>query len=346
MYSKKSHSLEWLFSIGVLIIALTLAGCSREPSVYQLSGSTMGTTWHVTVLAGADSPAQGLVQERIEAELVAVNASMSTYLETSEISQFNNAPIDSWFGVSQDFYHVLSAAFAVGFQSQGAYDITVGPLVNLWGFGPSGAVISVPGEDAVAEVLQNVGQGKLRLDGDAMSVMKSAPVYLDFSSIAKGYAVDQVARYLESKGFADYLIEVGGEMRLSGASPREDVWRIAIEQPDSGGTGIARAIRVTNAAVATSGDYRNYFEVDGQRYSHTIDPRTGYPVKHELVSVTVIHSSSMMADAWATALTVLGLEAGMTVAQANGLAVYFITRSEDNFNSSHTAAFKPFLEGL
>ena len=234
---------------------------------------------------------------------------------------------------------------AVGWQSEGAYDVTVAPLVDLWGFGPAGQVGAPPADDRITDVLENVGQDYLRLDGEGgYRLLKTRPVSLDFSSIAKGYGVDLVARWLDARGLDRYLVEVGGEMRLAGMSGRGDPWRVAIERPESALRTAEQAISVTDVAIATSGDYRNYFEVDGQRFSHSIDPRRGYPVSHDLVSVTVLDNSAMRADAWATALVVLGQERAMAVATQQGLAVYFIQRQGDTLHSSHSPAFAPFLE--
>ena len=338
---QKSHSTEWLFCI---VLALALAGCGRATEPLQLSGDTMGTRWNVTVIPGPDSSDQATLQSGIQAVLDTIEQSMSTYRPDSEISQFNSTAVDTWFEVSADFYTVLSAALSVGRDSEGAYDVTVGSLVDLWGFGPVEAPQLPPAGDAIAEQLTRVGQDKLRLDGEGYRVRKSAPVSLDFSSIAKGYAVDRAANWLSGQGVNRYLVEVGGEMRMAGLSHRGDAWHIAIEQPESAVREVAAAISVTDAAVATSGDYRNYFELEGKRYSHSIDPRTGYPVAHDLVSVTVIHPAAMMADAWATALTVLGAERAMAVAQAQGLAVYFIRRDGESYANSHTAAFAPYLD--
>ena len=325
---------------------LFLAGCSEGSGELKLEGATMGTTWHVTLILPADlDVGPSWLQQGIEARLEAVNASMSTYRPDSEISRFNAAPVDEWFPVSNDFYLVLSAAIAISRKSQGAYDVTVGPLVNLWGFGPGGDLAQPPDPESIAAQLERVGQDKLRLDGDGARIKKLAELYLDFSSIAKGFAVDDVASWLSGAGIDNYLVEVGGEMRVAGLSARGDAWRIGIEQPDASSTILARAIRLDNVAVATSGDYRNYFEVDGVRYSHSIDPRTGYPVAHELVSVTVVHPSSMIADGWATALVVLGATEAWKVAQAEGLAVYFIQRDGDGYQSRHTEAFATFIEG-
>lgn len=341
----KSHSPEWLFSFrGLLLILalLVLAGCTREAVELRLAGGTMGTTWHVTVILPHDAKlTEDYLQAGIETRLQAVNASMSTYLPESEISRFNTSQADTWFPVSRDFYRVLSAAMAIGRQSEGAYDVTVGPLVNLWGFGPGGEVRGIPSQQVIAQALATVGQDKLRVDGENSRVKKLADLYLDFSSIAKGFAVDEVARWLDSEGLGNFLVEVGGEMRVAGVSGRGDAWRVGIEEPYAGWAGVARTIRLGEAAVATSGDYRNFFEADGIRFSHSIDPRTGYPAEHELVSVTVIHPSCMVADGWATALTVLGAEEAWKVAQAQGLAVYFIERDG---SSRYTAGFETYLE--
>ncbi len=346
----KSHSHEWLFYIRtalVSVLLLAVASCARLDSPLKLNGQTMGTTWHITLMlpAGKGLDEQHLLNG-VEGILESVNDSMSTYREASEISRFNRSPVGEWFQVSPGFYQVLSTAMAVGWQSGGAYDVTVGPLVNLWGFGPIGQVPKPPAEEAIRATLEKVGQDFLRVDGEGYRVRKDVDLYLDFSSIAKGYAVDEVARWLTGEGIEHYLVEVGGEMRLSGLSPRGDSWRVAIEQPRLDAVGIAQAIAVGNVGVATSGDYRNFFEVDGVRYSHTIDPRSGQPVAHELVSVTVVHPSAMMADAWATALTVLGADDAFSVAQAQGLAVYLIQRDGDGFTSRYSEAFAPYLTDI
>lgn len=340
----RSHSTGWLFSFTGLFFLWALAACSGGDAPIQLSGQSMGTSWHVTVIGSAGSPGEADLQRGIEAVLDEVNSSMSTYRADSEISRFNALPVDEWFDVSADFYTVLSTAMAIGWQSHGAYDVTVAPLVDLWGFGPQGPVAAPPSDDTVTDVLERVGQDHLRLDGEGQRLLKRSPVTLDFSSIAKGFGVDRVAQWLSAQGVARYLVEVGGEMRLAGLSARGDPWRIAIERPDSGDRGVEQAIRLTDTGVATSGDYRNFFEIDGQRFSHSIDPRRGYPVAHDLVSVTVVHPSAMIADGWATALVVLGYEDAMAVAQEQGLAVYFIRRQGEAFSDSHTPAFEPYLE--
>ncbi len=341
----ESHSKGWLFCFW-LLLAAALAGCGRSTEVVQLAGATMGTTWHTTYVPGPGAPGEAAVLALIEAQLEAVNASMSTYRADSEISRFNAAPAERWVEVSEPFYAVLATALQVGRASEGAYDVTVGPLVELWGFGPGApAEDRIPAPDEIEALRAVVGQDKLRLDGEAVRVRKLAPLRLDFSSLAKGYAVDRVADALLERGIDRFLVEVGGEMRVAGMSGRGDPWRVAIEQPQAGQRGIAAAVELTDTSVATSGDYRNFFEIDGRRYSHSIDPRTGRPVAHELVSVTVVHPSAMLADAWATALVVLGPERAAAVAQQQGLAVYFIASDGETFAHSHTAAFEPYLAG-
>ncbi|WP_116364224.1 FAD:protein FMN transferase [Parahaliea mediterranea] len=343
----KSHSPGWLFCV-LLALAGLLGACGEQAGsdagdTVRLAGDTMGTTWHVTYTALAAAPDPLQVQAALEAELEAVNQSMSTYREDAEISVFNRHPVGQWLAVSEPFLTVLQAALAIGEQSGGAYDVTVAPLVNLWGFGPGRGGDAVPAAEAVAALREQVGQRYLEVDPQGGRVRRTRAVSLDFSSIAKGYAVDRLASYLQAQQVADFLVEVGGEMRLSGRSPRGDAWRIAIEQPTAGARAPSVALSLSNIAVATSGDYRNFFELDGKRYSHSIDPRTGYPVAHDLVSVTVLAADAMHADAWATALEVLGADEAMQVASQQGLAVYFIRRQGEGFAASHTEAFTPWL---
>jgi thiamine biosynthesis lipoprotein len=336
----KSHSIEWLFFI---LVCSVLAGCGGSTEPVQLQGQAMGTTWHVTYLPESSNLSSAAAQGEMASLLERVEASMSTYRAESEISRFNRGLVGDWVQVSADFFRVLQAAIAVGEVSRGAYDVTVGPLVRRWGFGPGPQPQTLPSALEIKILQKMTGQHYLRLEAVPGRIMKTADVELDLSSVAKGYAVDLLAEYLASQGVNNYLVEVGGELRLAGNSPRGDAWRVAVEQPDGMDSGVAAALSLTDTAVATSGDYRNFFEREGRRYSHTIDPRTGFPVDHALVSVTVVHSSAMLADAWATSLSVLGPDEGMEVAQQAGLAVYFISRQANGFVASHTPGFAPLL---
>lgn len=329
----KSHRYRWLF----FVVLVFVAGCQESVQTHKLQGATMGTTWNVTY-TGSVSPSG--VKADIESVLDAVNGSMSTYLADSEISRFNSSGIGDTSRVSSSFGDVLTAALAIGERSDGAYDVTVGPLVDLWGFGAgSEAEWRMPSAEQVAGAMARVGQDALVWDADSSTLARRKPVQLDFSSIAKGYGVDRIAETLKKKGLSDFLVEVGGEMRVSGVSPRGDAWRIAIEKPVPGQRGVAEALELEDVAVATSGDYRNFFEHEGVRYSHTLDPRTGYPVTHNLVSVTVLHEHCMMADGWATALSVAGPEEALRLAEANDLAVYLMVRDGDGLKSFVSPAF-------
>ena len=336
----KSHSAEWLFCI---VLGCLLTGCADGVQLERLSGATMGTTWNVSYVPTTEDRSRGALQAGIQRELDRVVQSMSTYLSDSEITRFNALPENTWFEVSNEFYSVLSTAMVVGRQSRGAYDVTIGPLVDLWGFGPASRADLPPGQQEIDDLLSSVGQRHLRLDGEGVRVSKQTRLALDFSSLAKGYAVDKVALWLQEQGIYRYLVEVGGEMRVSGLSHRGDNWHVAIEQPDFSTRSAAATISITDSSVATSGDYRNFVELEGKRYSHSIDPRTGWPIRHDLVSVTVIHPSAMLADAWATALIVLGGEEAEAVAQEQGLAVYFIRRKGDSLEHSYTVEFSPYL---
>jgi thiamine biosynthesis lipoprotein len=341
----KSHLRRWLFCY-VFLICTLLQGCVSEELPRELSGHTMGTTWHVTYTPAGElrDVSRGDVQQSIEEALDEVNRSMSTYRADSEISRFNQTSPAQWFSVSEQFMTVLQAATNIGDVSEGAYDVTVGPLVNLWGFGPDASNDTVPEQALLNELLGHIGQNHLTIDKPAHKIIKSDTLSLDFSSIAKGYGVDRVADWLGRSGVRDYLVEVGGEMRLAGKNPSGSAWRIAIEQPDSIVGSVATAISLSNDALATSGDYRNYFEVNGKRYSHTIDPRTGYPIAHDLVSVTVVHASAMMADGWATAFMVMGAQQAMEVALEQHLAVYLIQRTASDYYSSYSPEFAQYLE--
>ena len=340
--NKKSHSTRWLFFVTVVLLLLCF-GCADERRLSRLSGDTMGTQWNVSYVPPKGSLADDDIGAQIERLLESVNASMSTYRTDSEISRFNAAAVGEWVHVSQPFFSVLSSAMLINRQSRGAYDVTLGPLIDLWGFGSPVALGGPPERGEIEQLLASVGHDKLRMDPANQLVMKTSSLQLDFSSIAKGYAVDQIANWLSEQLIDDFLVEVGGELRLSGYSARGDAWRIAIEQPDGSGR-VAQAMALTDTAVATSGDYRNFFEFKGKRFSHTLDPHTGFPVEHDLVSVTVVHPSATLADGWATALTALGAEVAIEVAMEQGLAVYFIRREGEGFISSYSEAFSPYLQ--
>ncbi len=342
----KSHKtnltgLEKASFLFFMLLAISLvSGCDHAPEIIKISGSKMGTSYHVTIVA--DQPAPADLAEQIDRVLSAVDQSMSTYKAESELSQFNRLPVSETVKASDQLWSVLQTSEKIWRLSNAAFDPTVGPVVDLWGFGPVASEDTIPSDEAIAAALENSGFEHLQLNSSAQTISKQKAIALDLSAVAKGYAVDQVADLLEMYALPDYLVEVGGEMRLSGSNPEGNPWRVAIELP-SLMPQVQRVIEINNGAVATSGDYRNYFEKDGVRYSHTIDPRHGKPITHNLASVTVMADSCADADAWATAFMVLGEEQGLRIANQQSIAVYMLLREGDDFRVNSSAAFQPYL---
>lgn len=328
----------------LLSASLALAACSPADKVVSVTGPTMGTSYHISWRGdGADEAA---MQQAIDTRLAEINRSMSTYDPTSELSLINQGKTavdgDGWIKVSDGLEEVLQDSLRIYARSEGLFDVTVGPLVNLWGFGPDASTDSVPDEAALDAAKAKVGFGALTLDAEQNRIRLAAPRYIDLSAIAKGWGVDDIASLLEKHGHNDYMVEIGGEIRTAGSKPDGEKWRIAIERPASSlqERSVELIIQPGNAAIATSGDYRNYFEQDGVRYSHTINPFTGRPITHKLASVTVVHEKCAMADGWATALNVAGPEKGMALAEANHLAVFMIVREGDTFIEKTSSEFE------
>jgi thiamine biosynthesis lipoprotein len=326
----------------MLLWLLVLQGCGGESGhpVMSLRGETMGTTYSVQIVPPGDGPNTGRLSAQIDAVLEQVNARMSTYRPNSELSRFNATSSTDWFPVSAELAHVVRVARLVSEESAGAFDITVGPLVNLWGFGPGPARETPPTDAAIAEARARVGWQQLAVRDEPPALRKQRPdLYVDLSAIAKGYAVDRLAALIEGAGIQDYLVEVGGELRGRGRNGRGKPWQIAIERPEVDERTVFRIVTLQDSGMATSGDYRNFFEVDGKRYSHTIDPAAGRPVTHQLASVTVLDDSAMFADAWATALLVLGPERGIAVANQLELAALFIEHEGEGLDMQATETF-------
>jgi thiamine biosynthesis lipoprotein len=328
----------------VLVGALGAAYLTGEPAagpeVVHLSGRTMSTTYSVKVVEDDfDDGARDALQTLIDTEIELVDELMSRYREGSEIDRLNRSRSTEAVPVSPELLHVLLRAREVSEQSDGAFDVTVGPLIELWGFDDKRARDRVPGPAEIDEALRRIGFRSLEIDRGARTVRKQNPVLdIDLSAIAKGYAVDRIALALDGRGHKDYLVEVGGEVRCAGSSHRGTPWRVAVERPVEGKREVFRIVELSDRALATSGDYRNFYEVDGRRYSHTVDPRSGRPVFHRLASVTVIHDECVAADALATALTVMGPEEGLAFAEERGLHAFFIERREEGSLRSFASA--------
>lgn len=299
----------------------------------------MGTTYAVTI---ADPPATLAAdwQEQIEDALKIVNQQMSTYQSDSEITRFNESSSTDWFSVSLPFAQVVAAGLEVSRASQGAFDITVGPLVDAWSFGPGKRSSRPPAEETIESLRKQVGYRHLSVRFDPPALKKELPsLRVDLSAIAKGYGVDRLIELLEELGCQHALVDIGGEDRAMGRRGSR-AWRVAVEDPTEDVRQYHYAIDLVDRAIATSGDYRNFFLFEGVRYSHTIDPRTGRPVDHDLALVSVLADSCMEADAWATALNVLGQKKGQQLAADLGIAARFVQRIDDNtFDSSQTTAF-------
>lgn len=327
---------------------LLLAGCSSERQGAEpvtISGPTMGTSFNIKYFpSGASEPAAAEVQAEVEGLLAKVNDLMSTYKEDSELSRFNRADVNDWFPVSEETAEVVDLALEISRETQGAFDVTVASLVDLWGFGPSYRIDEPPAAEAIAAELERVGFASLQVRHSPPALLKESPLTLDLSAVAKGYAVDLVAEYLSGVGISSYMVEVGGEIRAKGTKPGQQPWRIAIESPTAGQRSVQRIIELGDIAVATSGDYRNYFEQDGKRYSHTIDPVTGYPITHGLASVTLLSETAARADALATALNVMGPERALAFADANGVPALLIVKGADGFVELSSQAFTAWLK--
>lgn len=302
----------------------------------------MGTSYTIKYRHSPDTPSSQAIQEEIGLQLAEINQTMSTYDSGSELSLFNRAKTIDWIPVSAPLYTVLKAALEIGQQSKGAFDITIGPLVNLWGFGPGARLRDIPDQAEIVAVLERTGHDKLVLHETKLSARKMhADVYIDLSGIAKGYAVDQVAATLERHGVEHYMVEIGGEIRAYGTNAQKIPWQIGIDKPQAYDRSVQKVLPLNNTALATSGNYRNYFRINNQRYMHVIDPVTGWPAENNLASVTVLADTCMLADAWATSLLVMGLERGMVIAEQLGLPALFIVNRDGIFTEHASSLFQP-----
>jgi thiamine biosynthesis lipoprotein len=324
-----------------LACTLLLAACGpdRLPQL-ELEGLALGTSFKVTIVEAPESFDGDAAEAAIVAALQSVDELASTWRDDSELARLNANPSIDWIRVSREFCVMLDAALAIGQTTDGAFDVTVGPLVNLWGFGPAGTVTEPPSDAAIAAAMKNVGHDKIEADCEAKLVRKDLPaLYVDLSGWAKGYAVDKLAVLLDELSIDNYLVEVGGEVRVKGHNSEDLAWAVAIEAPSTSERVPHAVLRVSDTSVATSGDYRNFFEHAGYTYSHTIDARTGRPVSHNLAAVTVIAPVAAEADALATALLVLGPESGPGLAEEKGVAAYFLVREATGVREITTSAF-------
>ena len=317
-----------------------------DAKIVTLGGETMGTTWSAKLVTRGQFSAE-MLRQRIADVLARVIAQMSTWVEGSDIDRFNRAPAGSRHILPPEFARVVDCALALSAQTNGAYDPTIGALVDVWGFGPRRRRSTAPGEQEIAEAHSQCGWQRLNYDREAQRIVQPGGLHLDLSSIAKGFAVDLVADTIERLGIGNYLIEIGGELRGCGMKPDAMPWWVALENPgisDAPARGADTIVALHGLSIATSGDTQRSFQCNGRTFSHSIDPRTGYPVPDRLMSVTVFHRNCMSADALATALTILGPDEGLDFASGRGIAARFLSRTANGSEERVTPAFQAMLD--
>ena len=325
------------------MLAGVLSACGNGDTLERFDGPTMGSRYSIQYVRHIATPGPKTVQDEVEQILAEVDRQLSTYRSDSDIERFNALPADSCPVMPGPVLELIRMGEQLSSQSDGAFDLTVEPLLNLWGFGPQSREEKVPSAEALAQARQRVGHKHLRIEGDRLC--KDAAVEVDFNSIAAGYAVDRIAARLQALGIDSYLAEATGELKAVGRKPDGSPWRIALEEPRDDRQVAERVIEVNGYGVSTSGDYRKYFEQGGKRYSHTFDARTGAPVLHNLASVTVIHPSAMMADGLSTLLLILGPEQAWDYAQKHGIGVFFVLRDGERFVSRTNDIFERMTRG-
>ncbi|MEM7027714.1 MAG: FAD:protein FMN transferase, partial [Pseudomonadota bacterium] len=330
------------------VLFLNSTACDRQlqsDNITSFSGPTMGTSYNIKIADPEATSNQKELKTKVEQLLIDINQVMSTYIIDSELSILNQSKSTEWLPVSDELWLLLQEAEQISQQSEGAFDVTVGPLVNIWGFGPEKiSQASLPDKQDIKELMQIIGHEKIDYHSDKQEIRKlHSEIYIDLSAIAKGYAVDQIATLLDEYDYQNYMIDIGGELIFRGKYSPKRGWRIGIEKPVIDRRAVHKVIQPDNMGMATSGDYRNFFELDDIRYSHTISPITGMPVEHKLASVTVLHKSSMYADALATTLNVLGPEDGVKFAENQGITAYFIIREDEKYKEIYTHNFDQYF---
>lgn len=336
-----------LLRAGLLCLLAMLSGCDNEPASRQtvLAGKTMGTTWRVSLVDIDEARAKTLTRN-IQARLDADDRLLSTWKPDSALMRFNRSTSLAPWPVSPALADIVTVSLRVGADTRGAMDITVGPLVNLWGFGPDKQPLHVPDPQQINAAKARTGLQHLRVINEAQQqyLQKDLPdLFVDLSTVGEGYAADHLARLLEQEGITRYLVSVGGALVSRGLNGKDRAWRVAIQKPTDRENAVQAVVDINGHGISTSGSYRNYYELDGKRISHVIDPQTGRPIDHKLVSVTVISPTALEADAWDTGLMVLGPQKAREVVEQQKLAVYMIVREGDKFVSWMSPQFAAFL---
>ena len=332
----------------IIFITLLLSACNPASNnsaigkASKLKGEAIGTTYSIIYL----DPQEQLSSETLKTEfnqlINAANQSMSTYHPNSEISTFNKSQSTEPVKTSPTLRKVVAEGIRLHQMTEGALDITLKPLSSLWGFGPNGIPHTVPSDNQLTAIKRKTGVEKITIEGEMLSKSVAA-LQIDLNTIGKGFLVDQTAELLEQYNIDNYLVEIGGEMRLKGLNDKGQPWKIGVINPTEGAPTSQHTVFPGNNGVATSGDYYQYFEKDGKRYSHILNPVTGKPIDHNLASVTVLHPMSMTADGLATAIMVLGADKGLALAEKHRIPIYIIIRDGDKFVSKMSSAFEAHL---
>lgn len=337
--------IDKMTALWILSCLMLMASCSGQPRLETLSGNAQGTSWHISVWK-EDGVDVMTLQRKIQSELERLDALLSNYRPDSVIEQFNadhgNAPVQ----VGEEIVHLVEVAHEISEASGGCYDLTIEPLFDLWGF--KGKILTPPDAASLQRTLEQVGFNRLGIPSRDSLVKNSAQLRIDVSSVAQGYTVARLAAIVEAAGIQNYLVEIGGELQIRGHKPDGSDWRVGIERPLPGQRTLLKALTISQQgplSIMTSGTYRHFFDEHRTRYSHVLDARTGKPVEHDTVSVTVIHDDPTEADAWSTGLLCLGVDAGMRVADNAGIAALFINGLEHK-QFEHTTAAWHSLEGL
>lgn len=339
--------------VAMLVAALSAVGCDSSPdatpvpssALRVLDGKTMGTFWRVSVV-GIDAARAEKLRNRIQAQLDADDRLLSTYKNDSALMRFNRSTSLTPWPVSEALADIVTTSLRIGAKTDGAMDITVGPLVNLWGFGPDKQPVQIPTQAQIDAAKAKTGLSHLTVINQARRqyLQKDLPdLYVDLSTVGEGYAADHLARLMEQEGITRYLVSVGGALNSRGMNAQGQPWRVAVQKPTDRENAVQAIVDINGHGISTSGSYRNYYELDGKRLSHVIDPQTGRPIEHNLVSVTVIAPTALEADGWDTGLMVLGAEKAKEVVRREGLAVLMITREGERFSTWMSPQFAGFL---
>ncbi|HCI6694321.1 TPA: FAD:protein FMN transferase ApbE [Klebsiella quasipneumoniae subsp. quasipneumoniae] len=342
------------FRAALLGVCALFSGCDSATSpttsastATVLDGKTMGTFWRVSVIGVDEAKAQAL-RAKVQAQLDADDRLLSTWKNDSALMRFNRAADTRPWPVSEAMADIVTLSLRIGAKTHGAMDITVGPLVNLWGFGPDKQPVATPDAQAIAAAKARTGLQHLQVINQSgrQFLQKDIPdLFVDLSTVGEGYAADHLARLMEQEGISRYLVSVGGALVSRGMNGEDKPWRVAIQKPTDRENAVQAIVDINGHGISTSGSYRNYYELDGKRISHVIDPQTGQPITHKLVSVTVIAPTALEADGWDTGLMVLGPEKAQQVVREQGLAVYMIVKEGEGFKTWMSPQFRTFLVG-